>query len=59
MAICNAKSAEVVTFSNAGKVSFIMFDRLLFFPNTIYDGLKSLWFINEFFALIVYGSAVS
>ena len=48
--ICNARSAEV-TFLNAGKVSFIIFDRLLFFLNTIYDGLKPLWFINDFLHL--------
>ena len=42
VAICNSISAEIVTFSNAGKVPFIMFGRLLFFPNTICDELKPL-----------------
>ena len=42
MAICNAKSVEFVTFSNAGKVSFIMFGSLLFFSNTICDVVKPL-----------------
>ena len=36
MAICNAKSVEFVTFSNAGKVSFIMFGSLLFFSNNLW-----------------------
>ena len=31
VAMCNAKSAEVVTFSNAGKMSLIMLSRLFFF----------------------------
>ena len=58
VAIPNPKSTEVVTFSNAGKVWFIMFGRLLFSKYNL-KWTKAVVIYQWFFALIPYVNAVS